>query len=106
DALPICPANRTCRNGRISPESEFAGHKLFGSPLIQYQHHAIGLRPADLKSEASAFHPDRRGSGPACLLLTACEVAAAKIGSYDERSFLHAGHDYYTLGLLQEVLRY
>ena len=101
-----CTAYRAACDRCIGSQSEFAREQFLRARLAVHQHDDIGLRSADLESDAAAFDANRSRSGPAHpTLLAAKHKALAILGADDERALLQAGNKNHALSFLQQVLR-
>src|ERR1035438_9498831 len=73
--------------------------------LVHDQHDDTGWAPADLETEAAAFHPNGCGRTPTCMILTANRISAAPFRADAKRRLLHPRHDDDAVCLLQQILR-
>src|ERR1035438_5307971 len=61
--------------------------------FVHDQHDDIRVGPADLETEAAAFHPNGSGCTPTCMILTANRISAAPFRADAKRRLLHPRHD-------------
>src|SRR4029450_1143779 len=100
------PPSRTRRRARIGANRELAGTQFLHTALIHHQHHYVGRRDADLKSNAAAFDADGGGRTPSGPASRAAETDPSPVLSADpEGSLFEIGYENDTVRLFQEVLR-
>ena len=62
---------------------------------VHHQHEHVGLCAADLETEATAFHADGSGRGPAdAVFLAAGHESFSVFRADDERAFFQSRHDH------------
>ena len=100
-------SHRARRNGRIGAKLNFVFSQSDHTVPIHHQQDQIRIGPADLETEAAAFHPNGRRSAPAfTVFMPALRESTPVLSADYEGGLLHAGNNHYALGLCQQILRY
>ena len=78
---------------------------MFHATVIHHEQNHIGLRSADLESEAAAFLAHRGRSAPSGATFAAAHgESAAVFRAEDESGFFHTRHHHDAFRLIQKIL--